>query len=766
MTTEVENYDSPDAPGQEEVEAEVKRSEELLDELTEDYNRLRRQKARKTGGIESRVLLNLGFVDDEQYISHKNMGIYTDVAKANHLQLVFNLIKPRLMKILGRLSSGDTEYKAQPDKKDPQAFAEAEVCDQLLRALDEKLNETSSSWERNWWMAVGGTAFVYTPWVPNATTEPMPVKDEMGQLTFVNKVTKQEVPQAQLQQMLMQPGSIPEQWEIKEELLPTGEVGCEILGPLNVFIDQSVKSIEDLSPDQRVYIAKIRTLGWVKENFDQEVEGDKDFAIVSTQFHQLGDSTGGTFLKDLIPLVQGSSDDTDPKMVVVVEAFAPPSKESPRGRYTCFVPGKVILHDEENPYEEIPLVDFHWRPVTTNFWTSDYITPLIAPQRFINKRMSQLGEQANATLYAKLLLGNGIKASDITPDTPDPVENSVSDQGTPFVQRLMPPEFPNWFMQSLDVTVKMFNDVAGGADLFQENRFPGQLRGPMAVPMLQEILDTEWGPLYQHIAERTAKVKQQRLNRVKQFYPVSRTLHYTDRTQKDDVLVFHSRVLKGSTNFNITIQRGSILPELRALREARIIERLQGPLSILYMDERTGRLDKSKIAADLKFGDTGREGREAQHRKLGSEIVSMLWEGNQQIPPVMPFYDHAVMLDELEAAMVTTEYLHASPALQKLFVDRYEAHRAFLQQEAQMQAQMMQSGNIQNAVAQATQQAAAMSAARAVDEAMAQTHAQKSLQASGQTDQMVARAQQQGRAGQPEGPPKKRTLTIKREDHG
>lgn len=745
--------------------ADVPDGEELLAQLTEDYDRLKRQKARKTGGVESRVLLNLGFVDDEQHISHRNMGIYADVAEANRLQLVFNMIKPRLMKLLGRLSSGDTEYKAQPDKQDPQARAEAETCDALTRALDEKLHEKTASWERNWWMAVGGTAFVYTPWIPNATVEPMPVYDELtGELTFINKFTKQELPQSQLKAAMAQPGIVPESWEVKQELVPTGEVGCEILGPLNVFIDQSVRAVEELAPDQWVHIAKIRTMGWIEENFDQTVEADKNFQIVSTQFHQHGDSTGGTFLKDLIPLIQGSADDTDPKMAVVVEAFTPRSKKYPEGYYVCYVPGKKILHQDVNPYGEIPLVDFHWRPVTTTFWTADYITSLIAPQRFINKRMSQLGEQANATLYAKLLLGLGLKASDITPDTPDPIANSISDTGVPLVQRLPPPEFPSWFMQSLDVTVKMFNDVAGGADLFQESKFPGQIRGPMAVPMLQEILDTEWGPLYAHIGERTARVKQQRLERVRQFYPPLRTLNYTGPDQKDEVLAFHSDILRGSTNFNVRVERGTILPELRALREARIMERLNSPLAIMYMDERSGQLSKSKIAADLHFGDGGRESKEAQYRKLGSEIVGMLWKGQPGIPPPMPFYDHAVMMDELEAAMATTEYLHASPALQKMFVDRWEGHRMFLMQEAQQQAQMMNQGAIQSAIAQATQQAAATAAAGAVEEAMGQAHAQKELQRGGETDRYVAEAQQRTQ-GQAPPPPKKRTLTVKREEH-
>lgn len=274
----------------------------------------------------------------------------------------------------------------------------------------------------------------------------------------------------------------------------------------------------------------------------------------------------------------------------------------------------------------------------------------------------------------------------------------------------------------------------------------------MAIPMLQEILDTEWGPLYRHIGERMARVKQMRLNRVKQFYPPARTLHYTNRDQRDEVLVFH-RELLGSTNFNITVERGELMPELRALKEARLQERLAGPLAILYIDERTGALDKSKIAADLKFGDAARISREAQYHKLGASIVEMLWDG-AQVPPVYPFYDHRVMMDELEAAMSTTEFMTASPQTQQAFAQRWEEHRTYLQQEAEAQQQAMQGAQIQSAVAQATQMAAAKAAAEAVESTNQQMDAQRGIP----TEQLVRSANDQAASQAPAKPPKERII--------
>lgn len=726
--------------------------EDLIEILQKDFDRLKGQKARPTGGVEGTTLTNLCFLHDEPYVSYRNKTLSLESQDANKLYLSFNLVSPRFYKLLGRLSAFNAPFKSRPNRQDPQAIEEGEIVDRMIIALDEKLDQPSRLRELLYWLLVGGTAFEFVPWVPNSTIEPNPQFSETGELLYVHEGmppdSEPPVPESSLEGLPDKDAYIP--YEVTENV---GEVGSEIFGPFNVFVDASVRDIRSVSPDGWVHVAQVKTTGWIKENYQSEVQGQKELSLISSTINVATGEATGTYLKDLIPLVQGSADENDPEMVLHIQSFQPPSSEHPHGRYVCWIPGKSrqILYDGENPYEEIPVVDFHFSPVTTSFWSKAYVTPLIAPQRFINKRMSQLGEHANSSIYTNRLLGAGVDPSDISADKPGVVRNALSDTGVPLVQREMPAELPAWFLQSIELAIKMFNDSAGGADLMEDNKFPGQLRGPMAVPMLQEILDTQWGPLFNHLGERLARVKQMRLNRVKQFYPPIRTMHYTDRTQKDEVMTFHTdQILRAGTNFNITVERGSILPELRALRESRLTERLKGPLAILYMDERSGKLDKSKIAADLQFGDTGREGRESTYRKLSQEIIKMLWQGRNDVPPVQPFYDHKSMLDELEDTMATTEFLKASPQVQQAFSSRWSQHAAFLQQEAQRQQQAMQGQMIHTAVAQATQQAAATAAADAVHEAHSQLQAQNQQP----TGQYVASAQaraQQG-SGQPSGP--------------
>jgi hypothetical protein len=702
----------------------------LLEECSKDFQRLRDQKSRRTGGVEARILLSLAFKWGEHYVSQRDRNIVSEALDENKLHLIFNMIARRVEKLIGRLFAFNPPYKARPDKSDPAAIAEAEVVDKLIMAIDEKVDQPMVTWQILDWVVTGGTAFEYIQWTPNANIEPIAQFDEMGNLLFKDITSGEVVSEEQREQMITQMGLPPERFEVWEEPEMTGDVTSEVLSPLNVFVDQSVKSIDDLAPDQAVYIAKMRTQGWVLENYDhaRELEPDRDLSIISSEFRQEGEAGSSLFLKDLIPTIQGTNGKDDPPMFLVVERYLPPSLTNPRGRYTVFVPDKQVLVDGESPYNEIPIVDYHWQPVTTTFWTKDYITDLIAPQRFLNKRVSQLGEQANASIYDKMLLGGNLTEKDIPADFPGVVRGGLSEEGQPLVARLPGPQLPGWFLESIKLSTKMINDLAGGVDLTEDTKFPGQMRGPLAVPLMQEIMDTAWGPFYNHLGSRMSKAKQIRLNIIKEQYPALRTLHYTDRNQRDEVLVFHTeKVLRSGTNYNITVERGALLPELRALRESRVRERLQSPLGILYTDERTGRLDRTKIAADLFMGDSGRESREAQSRKFAQQIIKRLWQG-EQVPPAMPFWDHTAMLDELEAEMMTTEFLSASPPIQQAFGERYNQHAQFMQQASEQQAQGAQDQMVQQAVAQATQQAAAQAAASTVESVVDQLKAQMGAQ--------------------------------------
>jgi hypothetical protein len=175
-------------------------------------------------------------------------------------------------------------------------------------------------------------------------------------------------------------------------------------------------------------------------------------------------------------------------------------------------------------------------------------------------------------------------------------------------------------------------------------------------------------------------------------------------------------------------------------------------LSILYIDERTGRVDKEKIAADLSMGDAGREDAEVKYRKLTMHLIERMWQG-QPLPPQipMPFWNLRVVMDELESEMASMEFLGASPEIQEGFVSFWNKCRELLMEASERRQQGAQDQQVQGAVAQAAQQAAAKAAAEAIDMAMDQLKA--SQQVAPQAPDALAQAMAQAQQG-PAGPPR------------
>src|SRR5687767_11923394 len=89
-----------------------------LDELSKDFKRLQKQKARKMGGVEARVLKSMAFKWGEQFVEQSSRGLVISPPEENKLYLVFNLIDKAQAKLAGRLTAIEGQYYSRPDKKD------------------------------------------------------------------------------------------------------------------------------------------------------------------------------------------------------------------------------------------------------------------------------------------------------------------------------------------------------------------------------------------------------------------------------------------------------------------------------------------------------------------------------------------------------------------------------------------------------------------------------------------------------------------------
>lgn len=748
----------------------------LVAQFTKDWKRKRTQKHRRRGGVEARIILAQAFYWGEHQSVHTQDAILSRAfrkdADKNKLRLVFEMVQREVDRKIGRLWSIAHEYHAAPNVTNPAAFDKAEVVQQLIRATDYKLEQHMKRWLIYYWMLTGGVVCEHVDWKIGGTHDVLPVYDEMGTLLWQDSLSGEQMTEEAVVEMLETQGGNPDRFRPMQDVQPVGDIGGDIIDPLRIFIDASVPRISMLGPDQSVEIAEIVTRGYIEQTFGSDAAsqirwGTQDLTIVETKLEDRGVPMAGINLRDLLPHVQGSRAPDDPEMCIQITRYQPPHQGWGYGRRSFYVPDGVLLDDGDIPYPELPLIDFHWRPPATTFWSKDFVTRLIAPQKFLNKRLSQLGEASNSQVYASRLLGPGLKKKNMPTDMPVDIEGGLNDQGQARVAYLRPPDLPSFFPDSIRLVTE-FIEQLGGADLLSHRKFPGELRGSLTIPMLQEILDSEDGPVYSHMGECFTREKQMRINRIKQYYPASRTLTYVGEDQRQEVLVLHTDdILRAGVDFTISIDEGSLMPELSSMRWARVKEVMSSPLAGLYTDKRTGQMDFSRVAHDLKFTDRGRVSREAQYRKLARQLSAQVRKGAlmalmpdpQQIqmaqmtgqpPPqpqivdiergrrmqVYPFWDHRVMLDEYESVMGTLEFQQEmSEETVQTFLVLYEMSRSALQQLQKAQADAIQASKFDATMAMVAQQTAAQVAGMTVERALGQMFSQGVQAAGGGPDQ-------------------------------
>lgn len=707
-------------------------SDDVVD-FTKDWRRLQQQKWRSRGGVEARMLLSLGMYFGEHGIVQTREAVQTrTIGKdedMNRLNLVFNMLKKAARRKMGHIWRLRPECGASPNRKDPRAYDQADVVNDLNRALDFRCKEGIQHWRRVWWLVLTGVVISHTPWVEESVLEPIPEFDpESGELLWRDNQGGQVIPQSVVERVVSMGTVPPERFTPVEHLQLVGDVSDEVISGLNFFIDAGTPTIAQIPPDQACYILNVKTVDWIKDNFGSDAAkavtsrpGD-DLSIIKTKLLDRGPTLASMNLRDLVPAIQGSRGHDDPPMAIVATRYQPACEQYPHGRRSIFVPDQEMLDDDDCPYNEIPCVDIHLDAPTNSFWSADFLTDLIPAQKFLNKRWSQIGEAANSTIHETLLLGGELGREDIPTDMPGVIEDGLDEEGHARVQSLQRAELPGWTIQATQEIAQFITSV-GGSDLTQQSQFPGQLRGPLALPIIQELMDSEDAPFYEHLGTQVALIKQMRVNRVRQFYPPIRTLHFTD--SKDEVLVFHTdEILRSGTDFTIMVDPSTLMPELSAMRRARIIEDLTGPLAILYTDPRTGKLDASKIAMAVKYQDRNIEDAQVKNRRLAQHIIARIWKGEllSQTNPDIPyaFWDHNVFMDEYLNTMTTTEWLESSPIVKTEFTTQYEKHRDFLAAIQQSQMDSVQSNMMNGAMAMATQQAAVKAASVASDAAIAE----------------------------------------------
>jgi len=238
-------------------------------------------------------------------------------------------------------------------------------------------------------------------------------------------------------------------------------------------------------------------------------------------------------------------------------------EQYPGGRVIT-IAGSVILNDMPNPFDDgkFPYILLPDVVLPDSFWSKGEIEPIKPLQKELNKRSSQLIENAEFLGNPKVLLPklSGLKKKEMS-TKPGEVWRYHHPYRPEF---LTPPPLPAYIPGMLDTTKRDVEWVSGVHDVVMGRR-PTGITAAAAIAELQEAAQMRPRLKMEMLNDALREIGELILSRIRQFYTEEREFAVTreDGSGKVDFHKIYSEELQG--HYDIDVDIGSSLPTSQSL---------------------------------------------------------------------------------------------------------------------------------------------------------------------------------------------------------
>jgi hypothetical protein len=254
------------------------------------------------------------------------------------------------------------------------------------RALDSKWGDLKISRKLRYgltWSRIAGAAFLKEWWDASQgdSTEILvyaPGHEQAGQA-----VRREGGGVMRAHQTDQLPAEYAEQVQPKKVAM--GEICLELRNPFQIFPD-ALATEEGLESCEHLIEEAVYSRQWLEDRYGTEpVQGLSENSDTHTDIAARLPGMTNSLLED-----NGAPGN---RGIRVREFWAPPCSKYPSGKRVVWAQDK-ILYEGSNPYPWLPYSMFTGTPVPGRFWPAAPVTDLISPQTELNKRRSQLAENA------------------------------------------------------------------------------------------------------------------------------------------------------------------------------------------------------------------------------------------------------------------------------------------------------------------------------------------------------------------------------------
>lgn len=612
--------------------------EKLVDDTIKDFKQ--RQLERKP--IEATWLLNMNFLNGNQYTGINVNGDVEDYLKDYFWQEreVYNHISPIIESRIARLSQIRPKMSVIPSTNSEEDMSISKVSKNIINSVYHKLNITDKIINCTHYSEVCGTGFYKVTWDNNKG----------------RKIAK----------------------DSSDNYIFEGDINVEVVSPFEIFPDSiSVENIDDCNS---IIHAKSYHVDTVKKVWGVECKGEDIDVFSLENSTNVGGLGYSASTNKIVSSVKHNQ-------VLVIEKYIAPNVDFPQGRL-IIVAGDKLVYDGILPYVNrednvrgFPFVKQVSIKQPNCFFGTSVIERIIPVQRSYNAVKNRKHEYLNRLSMGILTVEDGsIDCDNLIEEGLCPGKVLVYRQGSNAPKIMENGSVPSEFLEEEERLLTEFNQISGVSDFMVNNKINSTNVSGIALELMMEQDTNRLNITADQIKIAIKLVASQILRIYKQFATTNRVSKIIGKDGSIEMFYFNKNDISSD---DIVFESESEIGETKAQKRSLIFELLNAGLLYDENGKLTTRI-KAKTLEMLGFGmwDTQYDLEELHMKKAGKENLSLIT--NYNIEDVLEVDNHALHTDEHIAFMLGEEFnkiVKDNPEIKDIMLKHIKQHKKYMKTE-------------------------------------------------------------------------------------
>lgn len=448
-----------------------------------------------------------------------------------------------------------------------------------------------------------------------------------------------------------------------------GDIRLDVASAFECFADPLAKNWDEVKKFAR---CKVRKLDYFRNRYERgDLVKEEGVWLLSQQYEMRINtmSTAGPASSGTAEQMKGAA--------IEISYYEAPSSGYPMGRHVIAANG-VLLKNDELPVGEIPYAKFDDILIAGKFYSDTPVTHARPLQDQYNRTLQKCAEWTNRLLAGKFIAakGHGLIQEALNNQSGEVVEYDEI-PGMPPPTAMNIPVIPQYAYTEREELKKAIYDIFNLSEV-SRGQLPSASIPAVGINLLLEQDETTMGFEIEQHEHAWARVGMLVLKYVDKYFITPRKLKTRGKNMEYQVTEYSGAQLRG--NFDVTVKRGSTVPNSKVLKRQEIMNLYQSGLYGNVQDPAV----IQRVMADMEYGDVN-DAWKKYHLDMGqiNRTIKMLEQGQQ--PLVDEKDNHVLHLQEKNNYRVSDKWDTLPPVIQDMFQIDMQTHLSYYVEQSNPQ---------------------------------------------------------------------------------